>query len=518
MVMALANFFNKSALAASQILSGYDRTAFESCLMNSPVEVAFDQNAIESSEGKASLELIVRLLTRLYPKVTITALDCVTPGAESNLIDLAKSINPDIEFYVGQPVATIVIGKTGIQRTAPVFYIGSDEWSVRFSPAEPVGSGASLNPLAAGAAACFGAANLFRQVFKDQLSDGKSDKSFQLSLITFQQEHNSEISPDNLIGQSPILLGETVLVGLGAIGNGVIWALSKTPLLEGILYLVDPEIIDLSNLQRYILTDQHDVGKHKTELTTQFLAQTALKIVPHNGDWGSFLNEHGSWRVDTVAVAVDSAKDRISIQGSLPKHILNAWTQTTDLGVSRHFCFLRDACLACIYPTHKGLKSESLLIAESFGLAQEETQIREMLYNNSVIGQMWLEKIAQGKSVPIELLNPYLGRPIREFYHSVFCGGILIGHERNKQVETPMAFQSSLAGILLASELIIQKSGLRPTRIETMTRINLLKPLTEYLNDPKLQNEECICQDHIFQSQYRKKYNITYGDELVRIV
>lgn len=211
---------------------------------------------------------------------------------------------------------------------------------------------------------------------------------------------------------------------------------------------------------------------------------------------------------ELVLSAVDSAKDRIAIQAALPEKIINAWTQQGDLGVSRHFNFIKDACLACVYPAKVAPKSESLLIAESFGLVPEEMAIRQMLYNNQSLDQVWIEKIAAAKEVPVEILTPFAGQPIRNFYHTVFCGGVMIGHERNQQVETPMAFQSALAGILLASEFVINNEVLRSASMPTMTRIDLLRPLPVYLNDPLLKPgySKCICQDNDFKTQYIKKY------------
>jgi hypothetical protein len=61
--MALANFFDKTALAASQILQGYDRTEFESKLNAITIEIAFDSKAISCGEGTYSLDLTTRLLS-----------------------------------------------------------------------------------------------------------------------------------------------------------------------------------------------------------------------------------------------------------------------------------------------------------------------------------------------------------------------------------------------------------------------------------------------------------------------
>ncbi len=273
------------------------------------------------------------------------------------------------------------------------------------------------------------------------------------------------------------------------------------------MYLIDPEEIELSNLQRYILADQGDIGKHKTDLVMTQLESSRLTLVPHRGDWADLLNNGGNWKVDMVLVAVDSAEHRISIQASLPRHIINAWTQSDDLGISRHFDFEKDACLGCLYPPAAGIKSESLLMAESFGLPHEEVLIRQMLYNNDTIDEKWISKIAEAKSMPLETLVPYVNAPVRDFYSKVVCGGIMLG-EVNKQAETPMAFQSALAGILLGAELIIENENLRLTPLENVTKLDLLSPVKEFLNEMVLKpiSSRCICQDDDFRKRYQSKY------------
>ena len=99
--------------------------------------------------------------------------------------------------------------------------------------------------------------------------------------------------------------------------------------------------------------------------------------------------------------------------------------------------------------------------------------------------------------------------PVSVFYSKVLCGGLLITNEQNRQMETPMAFQSALAGILLASELVLYTTGKRKEKIEMMTRIDLLRPLVEYLNESVLKtpDESCICHDPDFRKQYEIKYS-----------
>lgn len=503
--MALANFFNKTALAASQILNGYDRENFEKKLMAAPVEIAFDRTAVHSSEGTATLDLTTRLLARLYPKLIINPLDADSETCRQVLEHLAKSINPEIELCEEVPFATIVVGDTAVDRKENVFYVGSDNWTVYFSAGHVVPSGNSQIPFAAGAAACFGVANIFRTAFKDQLPKGDIDEDFALSLINFE---SNPLECDFAIDDKIINVGESFLIGLGAIGNGTLWALTRLKNLLGKIHIIDHEKIELSNLQRYVLATQEDDGKYKITLCNKY--NPVGIFLPFQGNWVEFLAKRQDWKLPLVMLAVDSAKDRIAIQSSLPRQIINAWTQPSDLGISRHSDFLNEACVVCIYPPRIGGKSDSELIAGALGLLHEEPAIRTLVYNNSPLNEGWIRKIAEAKDHPYETLQPYIGLPISEFYHDVLCGGLVMTDADNRHTETPMAFQSALAGILLASEFVISAANLRTTRIDPITRINLLQPLTKYLNEPLLKTTlfNCVCHDEDFKHQYTEKYKI----------
>ena len=71
-----------------------------------------------------------------------------------------------------------------------------------------------------------------------------------------------------------------------------------------------------------------------------------------------------------------------------------------------------------------------------------------------------------------------------------------------------MAFQSALAGIMLAAEIVMARSGLRIQALPSTTTIDLLKPLGSYLSFPqeKHPSGKCICQDPDFIAAYKAKY------------
>lgn len=507
--MALANFFDKAALAASQVLRDFDRVAFQQQLESSPVLLAFDGAAVASPQGRATIDLAARLLGRLYPCVVVHPLDPAAAAHVNAVQAVLQAINPAIDFQATQARVALVVGNTALDDALgaiPTFYVGSSDWIALFSSTAPVGSGESGNPFGAGAAACLGVANVFRTVFAGALPNAQPDTDIQLSLLTYA-------TPTPWPSTEPgwpavVTFSDTVLVGAGAIGNGVLWALSQLPQARGTLEIVDHEPIDISNLQRYALATQADVAVPKVYLAVERLTRMGLTPRPFKGMWGEYLAQRPDWKLARVAVAVDSAEARISIQASLPQRLFNAWTQSADLGISRHLDFLTTACLACLYMPKGERKSESVMVAESLSLP--EAEVREMLYRGTVVDLALAERIAAANQAPVELLRPFVGKPIRAFYQETVCGGVLLTTGTGQLNETPMAFQSALAGIMLAAELVVDDLGLRTAELPATTRIDLLHPLGNHLNIPfqKRPGSRCICLDKHYQQAYQAKYPV----------
>jgi hypothetical protein len=81
------------------------------------------------------------------------------------------------------------------------------------------------------------------------------------------------------------------------------------------------------------------------------------------------------------------------------------------------------------------------------------------------------------------------------------------------RAEAPMAFQSVLAGIMLAAEIVLDAAPtLRPTptgRPAVRTVIDLLRPLAQYLEPPVGRREDphCFCRDEDYLQTYARKYD-----------
>lgn len=504
--MALANFFNKIALGASQILKGYNTNAFENKLLSNCVLIFFDDNAATTSEGKATLDLLVRLIARLYPVIQIQNDQSGSLVAE--LKKLALEINPQIEILDScKPTVCVTVGQTAYSGSATTFYIGSNNWVTSFSNNNPIGSSQTNNPFGAGAASCFGAANVFRFVFQEQLPYGTNDNDFSFSLLNF----DPVIQNNDLIFER-LYFDEITLVGLGAIGNGVIWSLQRLTNITGNLIVVDHESVSLSNLQRYILATQDAIGISKVKLVQCYLNETSLTVIPQPIKWDEYISKRNNWQIETILTCLDSAEDRITIQGSLPKKIFNAWTQRENVGISWHFNFIKSPCLCCLYYPTQTKKSRSQEIADNLNMPNQEKFIREYLANNKPVDEQIIHLISSTNQISSDELKSFLGASLNIFYSEVVCGGMLMKLKdsasmgEGQNIDVPLAFESAFAGLLLAAEMIKNKLGYCVQEQHSSTQFNLLRPFSTYMNVPEVKKPYCICNDSIYQKVYAQKW------------
>lgn len=507
--MALANFIDRAATAASQVLRGFDFNAFRSTLEAHAVGIAFDSAASSTPEGQVTLELTVNLLARLYPSLAIVPLGRGSKAYVPVLEELAKAINPDVLLARRvKPISPcVVVGGTAFREGSRQVYVGSDGWIARLSAHGPVGSGITRNPFGAAAAACFGAANIFRIIFAAQLPHGEVDESINLSLLDYRQDVARQANAP----LPEVQLHDTALVGVGAIGNGFIWVLSRLPQLTGTIDLVDHEPVELSNLQRYVLTAQNHVSELKVDIAAKLLQRPGFEPRAHRKTWAAFVKERPAFDVDCAAVALDSAKDRIAVQGALPRRIFNAWTQSDDLGISRHQFLGADACLACLYLPDRKQPDEDEIVANAMGLPAARREIRQLLSQNAPVGRDLLARISTALSLPMDPLLAFEGHSIRDFYTRAFCGGVIFRTStgsRPAQAIVPMTFQSALAGVMLAAEVVANAAGLKEAPPPVTTTINLLRPLAPYLCFGRKKDREsrCICQDEDYISAYVQKW------------
>lgn len=503
--MPLADYFSRNALAAAQVLKGHDAAALASVLEQQVVGVAWANQAM-TQEGRALIDLLVRLLARLYPRIAFNVEGSTSTVAfATTMSDLARAINPNIEISGAEPTVRVAIGLEAPTADVPTVYAGSNEWDALFGSETHLATGDSDNPFGAGAAACFAAANLFRKVFV--ASAPELDRSAVFSAL----DGLAKATTDGVPMTAMSLDTQTVLVGCGGVGNATAWALRRVPI-RGRIHLVDHDHFDVGNLQRTVLATRGDEGRSKVELLASAF-DGRLAAVPHQMMFADFVAEHGyAW--DRVLVAVDSAQDRRAVQASLPRWIANAWTQLGDLGVATHrFDDPDSPCLYCAYLPVGKSKNRDELVAEELGVPNRLPQIRDLLYRDAAAPTELLDAIARGRGIARDQLDAYANKPLRVLYTEGVCGGGIVSlatlGETLQEMHVPLAHQSALAGVLLGATLVREAIGVTTNSVSEL-RIDVTHSLTEYVRRPvRKSTGPCICKDRDYQERYREKWSPT---------
>lgn len=498
--MALADYYSRAALAAAQILAGFDEPRIRMALDKAKVGITIGSDAVETKEGIAIADLLVRLFARLYPTIVINVEGTKGEALKNILIGLAQQINPNIDIG-SKPTIDLAIGKSLIPTIdAKRIFLGSSGWNAFLSDSVPQSVGNSSIPFGPGIAACFGAANIFRSVFLGR--EANLDRSINFSALI-----GDAIISNNLELNGS--LGEIALIGAGAIGNAAVWALSRIQM-EGTIHIVDHQTIDVGNLQRYIMAERKRESAVKVEMLANCF-KNELKAIPHQRTFAEFTHLNG-YKWEKMLLALDSSFDRRSAQASLPQWVANAWTQPGDLGVSTHN-FLDGACVTCLYLPEHALENEDELVASTLNLPDKLMEIRTLLYTGAGLSNEFLNLVGTARNIPFDRLLPFLGQPLRILYTEGFCGGALIplgeAELPRKEVHVPLAHQSALSGVLLAAAAV--KQSLKYIQKGTcVTRINVMAPLGSFLTQPAAKDSRdiCICCDTDYINVYKNKYAI----------
>jgi molybdopterin/thiamine biosynthesis adenylyltransferase len=243
-------------------------------------------------------------------------------------------------------------------------------------------------------------------------------------------------------------IGACWLLGAGAVGCAVLWAMRGLPV-SGRIHVVDPKRVTPGNLNRQILFEESDVTEWKAEVAVargNSLLQS-LELVPHVE---TFQEAFAGQSVARVLVGLDSREVRQEVQREMPVEVFDAST-TGAQEVIFHYNHLIEqrACLECVYPTRNDKLAQSRHIAEGLGLTLDEVQA-------PFITTEVAKRLA--KNFPHLVAGELVGRAISSIYREN-CAAAVLRAPDGEQFLAPFAFVSILAGTLLAMHLISHLQG-----------------------------------------------------------
>jgi molybdopterin/thiamine biosynthesis adenylyltransferase len=470
--------------------------------------------AIAMPDVAAAFMFAANILTRLFAHVSLCAPTlAVGPNAWGipqlpDLLDQLSKVSEGNVFWGLYGAPDIVIG-VGAAPTIPAphrTFFSFSGWEAGLEVELP---NSHRGPLGALFAACYGTAQAFVHAARMAGADYRPMAPFRLSLLNY-----SDVGPP-LPCPAEVDLRETHLVGVGAIGSALVYALSHFPTLRGVLHAIDDDSVDGTNLGRYLLMRRSDSrprgvgdsrGKAKVDVAAHALSGHDIDVRPHEMNFADYRSRHDA-PIDLLLTPVDSEAGRRKLAASLPRVILNAATGHTKITISRHGFADGKACLRCLYLPAPGDLTTEKRLATDLGLSIQE--VEEHLADNRPIDAVTLARIEKHRGVAPGTLTAHLGQHIQSLYQRVVCGEAAITTAAGTVI-SPLSFISGAAGVMLAAELVKARSAeFLPYLLDNHFRIDaMMNPNPEFKSVKKQDpTGRCICCDQDYVAIYRQRFS-----------
>lgn len=483
----------------------------ESGIPSKKIALVLQQNFKDNQNAQQSFILCSNLLARLFFNI-----DLIIPEGTMTSKTIDENGNPLSDYVLSEMKMIFEPGNfntlhtlSGISDYDGVLVIGcrendnellvsviSDGWNIYINNENAVSE--NYNAIGACAASCMGAAELFKIVVKPVGSKLCNQLSY--SLLNY----NSVLPEENPELPTTIDIGHVTLVGVGAIGSGVIYTLKCFSNIVGNLAVVDKDNYSDTNLNRYIIANEKTLGKYKVDNAKQLLSKySGLKVYKNRAIYKDFIKK--KVHIDTLITAVDKRITRFNVQSDIPRLIIDAATTDSLIDLARVDFGNGGACLGCLYLPERKDEQIYSAISEFTGINIE--RVRYLYDSNEGVNDDDIAIISKklGKDE-----MQYIGSPIDSIYAHEFCGSGKIPSNvaPNKDIIAPVSFISALAGVLIVCELV--KDRYFPQyKINNHLLIDTLKIPNPKLHTFKKSNPRCpYCNDKVFLETFKEKWGL----------
>jgi len=328
--------------------------------------IVADLPNLSTRSGQAAFSLLAYLVLaqghqlQLHcPEVPLIGLQPPVRGdaLRRGILELATDLIPDGSARVvdsrDQADLIFAFGDSAVEASHGVtLRLTGDEWSGAMLPAEEGAMRLVVDfPLGALASACIAAVEPFKVALRRLLGIAAPGQSYrELEAVS----RASLTLGTGAVGDSLIDLGQIDFVSGGAITNAALNALLRVSGLRGHGRVIEPELLDASNLNRYSLARLSNLENPKTQVLAGWATPGfSLEQLPFR------LDERTMSQVapfaKTVVVGVDDIPTRWLVQ--------EQWPDWLCVGSTSHFLTLTseheqdDACAGCLHPTDDGVQA-----------------------------------------------------------------------------------------------------------------------------------------------------------------
>lgn len=429
----------------------------------------------------ASLAMVVRICRNVAvfvpPELSPLATECC---------QLAERIKHDqgIEFLNSMPNlegydAVLSVG-TEARPSQPWTVINSNGWLARVSSGSTCLSPecSQENPVGALAAASLGVAEVFKRLVRIREARGRYLDGLTFSLYDYRVD-TSDPGPTLPVD----FQGDLLLVGAGAIGNGIVWVLSRL-VLRGHVVIVDPQQFDWENLGTCIEIGPLDVGSPKAVVAEATLRRHGISAKGYGEDLARFGDRVGKdvFYPRVIINGLDNIEARHLAQNFWPDLIVDGAIGEFACQVSIHPWGRDVACLLCLF-TEDIVQSSDEVASRATGLPVHRVHCAEEILTDDDVKVASAEKRAW--------LRGRLGRKICSVIEEAVAQDISVTKQR-EGFRPSAPFVACLSASMVVGELLKYWIGIR-SPLEPRYQLDVLRGPRWGFDIAQERRRDCIC-------------------------
>jgi molybdopterin/thiamine biosynthesis adenylyltransferase len=444
-----------------------------------------EREVLTTENGRECLLSSLRLLVRTCSNVAVfLPVGCGDElQAESHAVAAKVAFRTPVDVLSDHPAlarydAILNVG-TRAHPDLPWTVINSHGWVARVSSgarhlSSACGQG---NPIAALAAASLGVADVFKRLIRLKETRGRLVDGLSFSLYSYRCGENDPgpSLPDQLVL-------DLLIVGAGAIGNGVVYLLGQLPI-AGRAAIVDGQKFELENLGTCLLIGPSDVGTEKAMFAANIL-RTGLNAKGLAEDFTVFtarVGPVGAWR-PIVVNALDNIDARHAVQALWPDLIVDGAIGDFGCQASRHPWGEDTACLMCLFRHPRG-EPANLVASRASGL-----QTTRVIGDTEVVTE---EDVRQAPPDKQEWLRTRLGRPICSVIQEAIAQHLSAEAQR-VGFQPSVPFVACVSASMVVAELVKFLAGW-PTPLEPRFQLDVLRGPAFGQLLPQARRSDCLC-------------------------